>query len=74
MGKGLERFLIRTENWKYIEKEGGRFRELYDLNADRLVTGTRFMADYYIDRCGLKPEKAVIVPNYIGRLHLAGAA
>jgi arylsulfatase A-like enzyme len=27
-------YSIRTENWKYIEKEGGRFRELYDLKAD----------------------------------------
>jgi len=27
-------YSIRTEHWKYIEKEGGRFRELYDLKAD----------------------------------------
>ena len=33
--------------------------------ADHLVTGTRFMADYYIHRCGLKPEKAIVIPNYI---------
>jgi glycosyltransferase involved in cell wall biosynthesis len=33
--------------------------------ADRLVTGTRFMADYYIHQCGLRPEKAVVIPNYI---------